>query len=68
MPWILGGTEFGTSDPSADAATRQALIDALGIKVIDDQTLQITLPTASSVATDHLLDVDHVGRTAVGSR
>ncbi len=51
MPWILGGTEFGTSDPSADAATRQALIDALGIKVVDDQTLQITLPTASSVAT-----------------
>ncbi len=49
MPWIAGGPEFGSSDPNADEATRQALIDALGIKVIDDLTLEITTPAASSV-------------------
>ncbi len=49
LPWIAGATEFGSSDPAADDATRQALIDALGIKVIDDNTLEITAPQASSV-------------------
>ena len=48
QPWILGGTEFGTSAPDLAEADRQALIDALGINVVDDQTLEITTPRASS--------------------
>ena len=49
-PWIAGGTEFGSSAPDATDDVRQPLIDALGIKVIDDHTLEITTPVASSVA------------------
>ncbi len=48
-PWIKGGDEFGTSDVAADDATRQGLIDALGIKVVDDHTLEVTAPVASAV-------------------
>lgn len=48
-PWIKGGDAFGTSDVAADDATRQALIDALGIKVVDATTLEITAPVASAV-------------------
>jgi len=48
-PWIQGGTEFGSSDPAASDADRQTLIDALGIKVVDDHTIAITAPLASSV-------------------
>ena len=48
-PWIKGGDAFGSSDAAADEATRQALIDALGIKVVDDHTLEITAPIASAV-------------------
>ncbi len=43
-PWVIGGTEFSSSDPNASDADRQALIDALGVKVVDDHTLQITTP------------------------
>jgi len=48
-PWIQGGAEFLASDPAASDADRQPLIDALGIKVVDDHTLAITAPLASSV-------------------
>ncbi|MEO8396337.1 MAG: ABC transporter substrate-binding protein, partial [Chloroflexota bacterium] len=48
-PWIVGGAEFVASDPDASDADRQTLIDALGIKVIDDHTLAITEPLPSSV-------------------
>jgi len=48
-PWIQGGAEFVASDPAASDADRQTLIDALGIKVVDDHTLAITEPLPSSV-------------------
>jgi len=48
-PWIQGGTEFGSSDPAATDDVRKPLIDALGIKVVDDHTIAITAPIASSV-------------------
>jgi len=47
--WIEGGEAFATSDPNADDATRQGLIAALGIKVVDDHTLQLTAPISSAV-------------------
>ena len=47
-PWIVGGDEFAASDPAADEATRQALIDALGIKALDANTLEITTTKASA--------------------
>ncbi len=47
--WIQGGKDFATSDPNASDADRQKLIDALGIKVIDDHTLQLTAPLSSGV-------------------
>ena len=47
--WIKGGAEFVASDPKASDAVRAPLIAALGIKVVDDHTLQLTAPLASSV-------------------
>ncbi|MDW8171051.1 MAG: peptide ABC transporter substrate-binding protein [Anaerolineae bacterium] len=47
-PWIAGGDDFASSDPAADDATRQALIDALGVKALDDSTLQVTTTQASA--------------------
>jgi len=47
-PWIAGGEEFAASDPAADEATRQALIDALGVKALDANTLEITTTKASA--------------------
>lgn len=49
-PWIVGGAEFGAPEVAdADDATRQGLIDALGIKVIDEHTLEVTAPIPSAV-------------------
>lgn len=47
-PWVVGGTDFASSDPEASAEERQALIDALGVKAIDDYTLELTVPRASA--------------------
>lgn len=47
--WVQGGVEFATSDPKASDADRQKLIDALGIKVVDDHTLELTAPLSSGV-------------------
>src|SRR5947207_903785 len=48
-PWIAGGTEFGTSAVDASEADRQALMDAVGVKVVDDHTLEVTASTPSAV-------------------
>ncbi len=66
VPWIEGGAEFSASDPNASDADRQALIDALGVKVVDDHTLQITAPICLVRDPHHLQHVDHLGGAAVG--
>lgn len=48
-PWIAGGVEFGSSSVDATDEERQALIDAVGVEVIDDHTLAVTASTPSAV-------------------
>lgn len=42
-PWVAGGVEFAGSG-EATAEEQQALRDALGINVVDDWTLEVTVP------------------------
>ncbi len=48
-PWVVGATEFMTSDPDASDDVRQELLDGLGVVALDDYTLQLTTPLASSI-------------------
>ncbi len=51
-PWIVGGDAFRTSDPAASAEERAALIEGLGVRALDDYTLEITLAIPSVVFTN----------------
>lgn len=48
-PWVVGATEFMSSDPDASDDVRQELLDGLGVVALDDYTLQLTTPLASSI-------------------
>ncbi len=68
MPWILGGTEYGTSDPAADEATRQGA-DRRARHQGHRRPNAGNHDADAFVGSDHhLLDVDHVGRTGMGSQ
>lgn len=46
-PWVAGGVEFaGSGDASAE--DQQALRDAVGITVVDDWTLEVTVPQVAA--------------------
>jgi oligopeptide transport system substrate-binding protein len=47
LPWVAGGTEFGTSDPTG--ADFESLRSAVGVTVVDEYTLEVTAAQASSV-------------------
>lgn len=51
-PWIKGGDVFGGLDVESATyeADRQAALDGLGINVVDDYTLEITLAKVSAAA------------------
>ncbi len=49
-PWVVGGSELNSLDTESATyeADRQAAIDALGINVVDDYTLEVTVTKASA--------------------
>ncbi|MFN8528457.1 MAG: peptide ABC transporter substrate-binding protein [Anaerolineae bacterium] len=47
-PWIAGGDAFSAADPAA--ADLETLRSAVGVNVIDDYTLEVTLSQASGIA------------------
>ncbi len=47
-PWVAGGAEFAAAAEATDEE-RQALVEGLGINVVDEQTLEVTVPQASAV-------------------
>ncbi len=47
LPWIAGATEFGSAAP--DAANLEELRNAVGVRVVDEYTLEVTAAQASSV-------------------
>lgn len=47
LPWIAGGTEFGSADPAT--ADMEALRAGVALNVVDDYTLEITVAQASAV-------------------
>jgi oligopeptide transport system substrate-binding protein len=49
IPWIAGGSEFGSADPAGAEADLQALADAVGVTVVDEYTLEVSVPQASSI-------------------
>ena len=46
-PWVAGGVEFAGSG-EASAEDQQALRDAVGIVVVDDWTLEVTVPQVAA--------------------
>ncbi len=46
-PWVAGGVEFAGSG-EASAEDQQALRDAVGITVVDDWTLEVTVPQVAA--------------------
>ncbi|MBK9124284.1 MAG: peptide ABC transporter substrate-binding protein [Chloroflexi bacterium] len=49
-PWVVGGSELNGLDSEGETyeADRQAAIDALGINVVDEYTLEVTVTKASA--------------------
>jgi oligopeptide transport system substrate-binding protein len=47
LPWVAGAPEYGSADPAT--ADMEALRAAVGVSVVDEYTLEVTVNEASSV-------------------
>lgn len=47
-PWVTGASEFNASEADADEDARAALIDGLGVTLVDDYTLEVSVTRASA--------------------
>lgn len=49
VPWIAGADAWANSSPDATEEERAAIIETVGVKALDDKTLEVTATSTSSV-------------------